>query len=232
MVDRRAIQACESAVLRDLWRPDVAHRGSEAAGTPSTGPGRSGLGGLSPREIWTGGGFSGWYDVGTLADFQRGWADTAAQRRTNQWVRDRLGLGPGQTHLVYRLMYPDPARAGVNKAIYVGSAKYGDITGRLRAHYDYRRSAGSLLGGSRALHGWLRGQSAAGVPAKDPAQVRVQAGYATGQGTAARGSRQDDINYNELFLIEKILQRRYRPTVWDPNDRSFDESRSPPAIRP
>lgn len=204
----------EAAVLRDLWRAsETPLAATESSGTRARQGPAAPLDPLPPAGLWnpTWGGFSGWYPGGTLDQFlgARPARDDAAVAR----VLAPSGLRPGQ-HLVYRLSHASPSgrkgtRAG--KAIlYIGSAVRGQVARRLRAHHT------GTAGGSRALHQYLR--------RVNPRHIRVEIGWVPGQRPYGSGTPQDALNYNTLFLLEKILQRRYRPRFWNPQDRTFDEA--------
>jgi hypothetical protein len=208
-MDRSVIDRCESAVWRDLVRAARGRAGAESQGRGS----------YSPGQVWTGGGFGGWYPIGTWAEFRHATRDSTQANRLDLEVMGRMQragaqVGPG-VHLLYRIMYPSPVHAGVWKTLYLGSAKHGHVAYRLQDHFAKTEPPGgawhSTVAATLGAH-WQRVRDG----------LRVQAGPIAGHRPQPLGSRQASIDYNELVLMEKILQRRYQPLFWDPDVRTFE----------
>ncbi len=204
-LERSIGNALESAVLQDLrveaGEGFMPYRRFELG---TAGPRGAGARKALWDQRW--GGFSGWFGVGPLSGFL---ADQDKSPALNARVVGRLaaeGLRPGQD-LVYRLVNLDPAVAG-KKLLYIGSAVRGTLAQRLRAHVQGKRS------GSRSLHEFLED-----LPSL--AKIRVDVGWIQGQ-KVHRDKWRSAINYNAVFILEKILQRRERPKFWNPRDRTFE----------
>ena len=187
-----------------------------------------------PGSLGISAGFSGWHPMGNVHAIINGIPHTGANsttlsRAASNRLRQRLSRASGvtiaaNTPLLYRLIRHNPTAARKYRTLYIGSSKDGNVARRLVTHVY------GLPAGSTALYRWLNQR----LPSRsDPdwqrrmgqklQRIYLHLGFATDQ-PRARTDYQRDLNYNELFLIEKMLQRRYRPLVWDPNDRAFDEA--------
>jgi hypothetical protein len=197
----------EAAVMRDLLAGSSSPSFREAAYSPR-----------APGDIRLQAGFSGWIPQGSLAAFL-----AKGSRRANADMRRLLSRRAGfqirsGTPLLYRLLRHNPKAKRKYRTLYIGSSRDGNVAGRLSSHVNGTRD------GSQALYRWL---NPPGSAQKDLGKIYLHVGYATHQPPAGSRFRQS-INYNELFLMEKMLQRQERPLVWDPNDRTFDESPAGP----
>ncbi len=178
-------------------------------------------------------GFSGWYPMGNLYTLIQGIPTRnpglgQLTRTRSQLLRERLSVDAKVSiatgfPLLYRLVRHNPKAARKYRAVYIGSSKDGNVVGRLMKHVY------GLRGGSMSLHRWLFPNALAPVGTRRTQQLNrrlssiyLHLGFATQQ-SLARTRFQRDLNYNELFLMEKMLQREERPLVWNPNDRTFDE---------
>jgi len=203
MTARLDIAGVETAVMQDL----------RALGLPRL-PLEAAYGKRAPGDFRLKAGFSGWFSIGPLSRVLG-----RDPRSANSDIRRNLGRQAGttiraSTPLLYRLLQPHPQGSGKYQTIYIGSSKRGNVAGRLRKHFN------RLPGGSRPLGLWLNPPAG---PAKDPGKLFLHVGFPTHQ-PRPQSAIDRSINYNELFLIEKMLQREYRPLIWDPNDRPFDET--------
>ena len=210
------IMSFEQAVWNDLRRQGRREQ-DEATNSPTTPQSlQTPMDPRSPGQIWNPywGGFSGWITVGTLANFPPASNDGTNKQQNQRIVNTLQRHDPSvhdNTHMVYRLVYTGRSKQSRKRTIYIGSAIRGQVAQRLHSHLR----GGS--GASSALYDYLRSSRI------KSSNIRVDVGYVTNQRHYPARSIQDNLNYNTLFLIEKILQRRERPRIWDPTDRTFDE---------